>query len=246
MVNELRNFAFTPREMYFLPVNSGGTWKWPWPAGSGMRIVLLRRGVTFQIRCFYVSVSSFLPKWEPWKQTVDEVGERPCQWYSRFENCGTQQILRHEEGAEVLGRTNELGRRDGYTACTHGRNGRPASHPTTPKSAFWGPPTEFLWRKSSLLPTWSPSLGVQPGSQGYELIPLWHLRTLWCHPTFLSPHSLPFPPACSIPSGKHFSNKNSNDCKNSLMGTVLQMFKSKKWVSAYVECSVSVLSSENV
>lgn len=35
----------------------------------------------------------------------------------------------------MLGRTDELGRRDGYTACIHGRNGRPASHPTTPKSA---------------------------------------------------------------------------------------------------------------
>lgn len=91
--------------------------------------------VTFQIRCFHVSVSSFLPRREPWKQTVAEVGERPCRWHSGFENCGTQQILRHEEGAEVLGRTDELGRRDGYTACTHGRNGRPAIHPTTPKSA---------------------------------------------------------------------------------------------------------------
>lgn len=35
----------------------------------------------------------------------------------------------------MLGRSVELGRRDGYTACTHGRNGRPASRPTTPKSA---------------------------------------------------------------------------------------------------------------
>lgn len=35
----------------------------------------------------------------------------------------------------MLGRTDELGRRDGYTACTYERNGRPASHPTTPKSA---------------------------------------------------------------------------------------------------------------
>lgn len=88
-------------------------------------------------------------------------------------------------------------------------------------------------------------LGGQPSSQGYELMPLGCLRTVWWVsylPVTLASRPLlpaPFPV-------ENTSNKNTYDCKNSLLGAILQMLKNEKRVSAYMECSISVLSFKTI